>query len=755
MTEKEEVLTLKVGELTRRDEYGRGIVRIDRQTMQQLKIKEGDIVELTGQKKTGAIAVGCYPADVGLNIIRMDGLTRRNAGVSVGETIKVKKADVKAAKRVVLAPAQEGIVLQISPEMLKKNLYLRPVNKMDIIAPFPIVKRYGGPSFEFFGIPLEELFFAPIPGETKLVVVSTIPEGIVQITEATELEVKPEAVEIEKAIPTITYEDVGGLGPAIEKIREMVELPLRHPELFTHLGIEPPKGVLLYGPPGTGKTLLAKAVANESGAHFISISGPEVMSKWYGESEKRIREIFAEAEKNAPSIIFIDEIDAIAPKREEVTGEVERRVVAQLLAMMDGLKSRGKVIVIAATNRENAIDPALRRPGRFDREIEIGVPDQKGRKEILQIHTRNMPLAKDVDLEWLSAITYGFVGADLEALCKEAAMASLRRALPGISWKKMTELPAELIEKLKVTGDDFKTALKLVSPSAMREVMIETPNVKWSDIGGLENVKQMLKEVVEWPLKHPQAFKRMGIKPPKGVLLYGPPGTGKTLLAKAVATEAGANFISIKGPEIYTMWVGESERKIRDVFRRARQVAPAIIFFDEIDAIAPRRGIEVGTRVSETVVSQILTEMSGMEELHNVVVIAATNRPDIIDPALLRPGRFDRQILVPAPDLKARLEILKIHTRNMPLAKDVDIKRLATEMDGYTGADIEAVCREAGLNALRENINAKEVKKKHFSAAMKKIRPSVTPKLMEFYSKIGEQFKAPVREKKEEIEYVG
>ncbi len=756
MSGKEDVLTLKVGELTRRDEFGRGIVRLDTQTMKALNIKEGDIIELIGQKRTGAIAVRSYPADIGLSIVRMDGLTRRNAGVSVGETIKIKKADVREAKRVVLAPAHKGVVIQISPDLLKKNLYMRPVHKTDIIAPFPVVKRYGGPSFEFFGIPFEEFFFAPVPGETKLVVVATDPEGIVQITEATELEIRPEAVEIEKAIPTITYEDVGGLGPAIEKIREMVELPLRHPELFTHLGIEPPKGVLLYGPPGTGKTLLAKAVANESGAHFISISGPEVMSKWYGESEKRIREIFQEAEKNAPSIIFIDEVDAIAPKREEVTGEVERRVVAQLLAMMDGLKSRGKVIVIAATNRENAIDPALRRPGRFDREIEIGVPDQKGRKEILQIHTRNMPLAKDVDLDKLAEITYGFVGADLEALCKEAAMASLRRALPGISWKKMTELPSELLEKLKVTAEDFKTALKLVSPSAMREVLIETPNVRWSDIGGLEDVKQMLKEVVEWPLKYPEAFKRMGIKPPSGVLLYGPPGTGKTLLAKAVATEAGANFISIKGPEIYTMWVGESERKVRDVFRRAKQVAPAIIFFDEIDAIAPRRGVEVGTRVTETVVSQILTEMSGIEEMHNVVVIAATNRPDILDPALLRPGRFDRQILVPAPGPKARLEILKIHTKGMPLAKDVNIKAMATAMEGYTGADIEAVCREAGLNALRENINAKQVTKKHFAAAMKKIRPSVTPKLMEFYSKISEQFKAPVSEKrKEEIAYVG
>ncbi len=752
-----EEVVLKVGELTSRDEFGRGIVRIDSQTMRKLGIKEGDIVELQGQKKTGAIAVRAYPADVGLNLIRMDGLTRRNAGVGVGDSIRVRKAEVKEAKRVVLAPAQKGIILQMPPELLKKNLYLRPVTKGDILAPFPVVKRYGGLE-DIFGIPIEEIFFTPMPGETKLMVVSTSPEGIVKITDVTDIELKPEAVELEeRRIPTITYEDVGGLAPAIEKIREMVELPLRHPELFIRLGIEPPKGVLLYGPPGTGKTLLAKAVANESGANFIAISGPEIMSKWYGESEKRLRDIFAEAEKNAPSIIFIDEIDAIAPKREEVTGEVERRVVAQLLALMDGMKSRGKVIVIAATNRPDALDPALRRPGRFDREIEIGVPDKKGRKEILQIHTRNMPLAKDVDLDWLADVTYGFVGADLEALCKEAAMAALRRVLPGISWKKEKELPKEVLEKLQVTMQDFKTALKLVGPSAMREVLVEVPNVRWSDIGGLEEVKQLLKEVVEWPLKHPEIFKRMGIKPPSGILLYGPPGTGKTLLAKAVANESGANFISVKGPEIYTMWVGESERKIREVFRRAKQVAPAIIFFDEIDAIAPRRGLEVGTRVSETVVSQILTEMSGLEELHNVVVIAATNRPDILDPALLRPGRFDRQILVPAPDYKARLEIFKIHTRKMPLAKDVSLEELAKQTEGYSGADIEAVCREAALNALREDIKAKEVRKKHFKKALEKVKPSITPKLMEFYKRIAEQFKAPVTEKKppEEVKYIG
>ncbi len=756
----EDFVTLKVGELTNREEFGRGIVRLDAKTMKRLGVKEGEIVELQGKDKTGAIAVRAYPADIGLNIIRMDGLTRKNAGIGVGENVRIKRVVEKEAKRVVLAPVREGLIMQASPEIFKKNLFMRPVSKGDIIAPFPVVRQRRGfegdifrDIFESFG--LGDVTFTPI-GETRFVVVDTNPTGIVKITDLTDLEINPQAVSIEKrAIPAITYEDIGGLAPAIEKIREMVELPLRHPELFTRLGIEPPKGVLLYGPPGTGKTLLAKAVANESGANFISISGPEVMSKWYGESEKRIREIFTNAEKNAPSIIFIDEIDSIAPKREEVTGEVERRVVSQILSMMDGLKSRGKVIVIAATNRQNALDPALRRPGRFDREIEIGVPDTKGRLETLQIHTRNMPL-KNVDIKWLANVTHGFVGADLEALAKEAAMSALRRALPGITWKKIKELPPETLEKLKVTKEDFKTALKMVEPSAMREVMIEIPTVNWSDIGGLEEAKNTLKEIVQWPLKHPDAFKRMGIKPPSGVLLYGPPGSGKTLLAKAVANESGANFISIRGPEVFTMWVGESERKVREIFRRAKQVAPAIIFFDEIDALAPRRGMEAGTRVTETVVSQILTEMSGLEELHNVVVIAATNRPDILDSALLRPGRFDRQMMVPAPDVKSREEIFNIYTKNMPMEKGIDLKRMARETDGYTGADIESICREAALNALRKDMKAKTVSRNDFEKAMKKVRPSVTPKVIEFYKKMAEEFTAPrMREKKEDLTYVG
>jgi transitional endoplasmic reticulum ATPase len=762
MSEKEQI-SLKVGELTNREEFGRGIVRLDTKSMHKLRIKEGDIVKMQGKETTAALAVRAYPADVGLNVIRMDGITRRNAGIGVGETLKVSKAELKDAKRIVLAPAQKGIMLQMSPDLLKKNLFMRPVSKRDIVMPFPVVKqRTQSPFDDFFGMNLEDIFFTPIPGETKLAVVSTNPEGVVRVTEDTEVELKPEAVDMleDARIPTLTYEDIGGLHEEIKKIREMVELPMRHPELFTRIGIEPPKGVLLYGPPGSGKTLLAKAVANESGARFTAINGPEVMSKWYGQSEENLRKIFEEAEKDAPAIIFFDEIDAIAPKREEVSGEVERRVVSQILTLMDGLKSRGKVIVIAATNRPNAIDPALRRPGRFDREIEIGVPDQKGRKEVLQIHTRNMPLSDDVSIDWLSQVTYGFVGADLESLCKEAAMLSLRRNLPGLSWKKEVELPAKTLEAIRVTKNDFQNALKMVEPSAMREVMVEIPKVKWSQVGGLGDAKQNLKEVVQWPLEHPEAFDRMGIKPPKGVLLYGPPGTGKTLLAKAVANESGANFISIKGPEVFSKWVGESEKKIREIFKRAKQVAPTIIFFDEIDAIAPRRGGgDSGTRVTENVVSMILTEMSGLEDLHNVVVIAATNRPDMIDPALMRPGRFDRQILVPAPDEKAREDIINIHTKSMPV-KDVSIKKLVEETDGYSGADIEALVREAGLFALRKDFKAKHVMPSDFKKAMEHVTPSINQDMVKFYDQITERMKARVKKKKdpkadEEMIYVG
>jgi transitional endoplasmic reticulum ATPase len=763
MAEKESEIRLKVGELTAREEAGRGIVRIDSGTMSKLGIKEGDVVEIEGARKTGSIAVRSYPADVGLNIVRMDGIVRRNAGSGVGEVVKLRKSDAKEAKRVSIAPAEKGMIIHIAPNLVKQNIYMRPVAKGDIIVPSPVVRRKNrGPSLfeDFFGFDFDDFFYTPFPGETRFVVTATEPQGIVKIGDITDLEIIPELPESmkleEKAIPAVTYEDVGGMRGVIQKVREMIELPLRHPELFERLGVEPPKGVMLYGSPGTGKTLLAKAVANESGANFISISGPEVMSKWYGQSEENLRKIFDDAEKNAPSIIFIDEVDSIAPKREEVTGEVERRVVSQLLTLMDGLKKRGKVIVIAATNRPNAVDPALRRPGRFDREIEIPVPDRAGRLEILKIHTRSMPMEKDVDLKWLSDITYGYVGADLWALAKEAAMSALRRVLPEIRWREETELPKDLMEKLVVRKEDFENALRLVEPSAMREVLVEIPKVKWTDIGDLEEVKQALKEMVEWPLKNEDSFTRLGIRPPKGILLYGPPGTGKTLLAKAVANESGANFISIKGPELKTKWVGESERLVRDLFRRAKQVAPTIIFFDEIDALVPKRGGNFGERATESIVSQLLTEMSGLEELKGVVVVAATNRPDMIDPALLRPGRIDRQILVPAPDEKARLEILKIHTTTMPL-KGVDLKDLAKKTEGYSGADLEALAREAAMNALREDMKAKEVTKKNFEEALKKTSPSLSKDLQMHYEKFVERQKRIVKteEEREPHSYIG
>jgi len=767
MKDKKEEVELKVGELTQREEFGRGIVRIDSNSMQKIGIKEGDIVELEGRKKTGAIAVRSYPADAGLNVARMDGLLRRNIDAGVGDIVKITKADIKEAKKVTFAPAQEGVVVQISPNIIKQNIYYRPVSKGDIIVPSPVVKnrdRYEAtPTIfrDFFGFDLDEFFFTPT-GETRFVVVNTDPAGIVRITDMTEVEILrrlPKGFELEKrAIPAVTYEDIGGIHDAIQKVREMIELPLRHPELFTRLGIEPPKGVLLHGPPGCGKTLLAKAVANESGAYFTTINGPEIMSKWYGQSEENLRKIFEDAEKNAPSIIFIDEIDAIAPKREEVHGEVERRVVSQLLTLMDGLKSRGKVIVIAATNVPNIIDPALRRPGRFDREIEIGIPDVKGRKEILEIHTRHMPLDKDVGLGKISEITYGYTGADISALTKEAAMHALRKLLPRIKWKEEEKLPKEALEKLKVNKADFDYAMRIVEPSAMREVLIETPNVRWSDIGGLEEVKENLRESVEWPLTMPDAFKRMGITPPSGILLYGPPGCGKTLLARAVAKESNSNFISVKGPELFSKWVGESERRVRELFRRAKQVAPSIIFFDEIDAMVPRRGLGYGEQVTEKIVSQMLTELSGLEELHDVVVIAATNRPDMLDTALLRPGRFDRHILVPAPDEEARLKILELNTKSMPL-KGVNLKKLAKDTVDFSGADLDALCREAAMHALRENKKAKEVTMKHFEKAMKEITPSLSKKLVEFYEQFDERTKKKVIEEKKseerELGYVG
>jgi transitional endoplasmic reticulum ATPase len=739
-----EEIKLKVGELTGREDFGRGIARLDANIMKKLGAKEGDILEIEGKSSTGVVAIRSYPADVGLNVIRIDGLVRKNCDASIGEFVKIKKADVKEAKRVTLAPAQKGFMLHISPNLLKQNLFMRPMSKGDIISTNPVFKtrtKNNDVFSQFFGINIEEVFM-PMGAEMKLVVVSTNPGEITQITDMTEVELKPEAVDVEETkLPSVTYEDIGGLGDIVPKIREMIEVPLRRPEVFERLGIEPPKGVLLHGPPGTGKTLIAKAVANESGAHFVSLAGPEIFSKWYGQTEQNLRKVFDNAEKNAPAIIFIDEIDAIAPKRENVTGEVERRTVSQLLTLMDGLKSRGRVIVIAATNRVNALDPALRRSGRFDREIEVPVPDKKGRKEILQIHTRYMPIEKGVDLDKLAEVTYGYVGADIAGLAKEGAMHALRRVIPTISSLKEDEpIPKDILEKLKVKKEDFDYALRIVQPSAMREVLIEIPKVKWEEVGGLDEVKQALKEAVEWPLKNPDCFKRIGIRPPRGILLYGPPGCGKTYVVKALANEAGVNFVSVKGPELLSKWVGESEQHVRDVFRRAKQVAPSIILFDEIDALAPRRGTSMGTHVMEQVVSQLLTEMSGIEEMEGVAVVATTNRPDILDPALLRPGRFDRLIYVPAPDEKTREEIFKIHTKNMPL-KGVKLDKLAEKTEGYSGADIEALSREAALFALRENQKAKEVTMKHFEQAIKKIKPSITDDMFKKYQKAVDNLK--------------
>ncbi|MEM4633608.1 MAG: CDC48 family AAA ATPase [Candidatus Anstonellaceae archaeon] len=699
-------IELKVAEALQND-VGRGLVRIDSKARKELEVSTGDIVELKGKRSTAALVWQAHPQDEGLNIIRMDGYLRQNTGVGLGDKIVVRKAELKEAKKVVLTPTQP---MKYSPgfdQFVKKKMIGRAITRGDTI---------------FIGV-----FGTSFP----LIAAMVQPAGIVIVNESTELILKESPEKESAQVATISYEDIGGLKEEVQKIREMVELPLRHPELFERLGIEAPKGVLIYGPPGTGKTLLARAVASESEANFIHIGGPELVSKFVGESEEKMRQIFKEAEENAPSIIFMDEIDAIAPKREEVTGEVERRMVSQLLTLMDGLKARGQVIVIGATNRPNSIDPALRRPGRFDREIELGVPDRSARLEILQIHTRSMPLAEDVKLEEIASITHGYTGADISSLTKEAAMKVLRRILPKIDLEQEF-IPSEILDNLKVTREDFLNALREVRPSGLREVFLEKPNVKWSDIGGLENVKRELKEAVELPLKNPEVFARIGIRPVKGILLVGLPGTGKTLFAKAVATETESNFISIKGPEVLSKWVGESEKAIREIFRKARMATPCVIFIDEIDAIAPHRGsMDEGTRVTERIVDTLLTEMDGLTGLKNVVVIAATNRPDILDPALMRGGRFDRIIEIPAPDEKARLEIIKIHTRAMPLAKDVNLAEIAKKTEGYTGADLENVCREAGMAAIRRSIDVKEVTSEDFEAALAAVKPSVTKSYVE------------------------
>jgi len=735
---KDKELFLKVAEAFQQD-VGYGRARIDTQTRVELDISIGDVIEIEGEKTTAATVWRAHPSDEGKGLLRIDNLTRKNAKVSIGDSVKVRKADVKDAVEVALAPLiSEGQQIQFGAgieNLIRKGLLRRPLVKGDTVI-----------------VPGIALFGSALP----FGIVSTTPKGIVMITENTRLVVKEEAPSVsELEAPRVSYEDIGGLHEELQKVREMIELPLKHPELFDRLGIDPPKGVLLHGPPGTGKTLIAKAVANEAGASFFTINGPEIMSKFYGQSEENLRKVFQEAEKNAPSIIFLDEIDAIAPKRSEVHGEVERRVVSQLLTLLDGLKGRGKVIVIGATNIPDAIDPALRRPGRFDREIRIGVPDREGRKEILQIHTRSMPKGEDFNIDILADITYGFVGADLAALAREAAMNALRRYLPEIDLEK--PIPTEVLEKMEVTMQDFKKALKGIEPSAIREFFVEVPKVTWNDVGGLQQVKQSLREAVEWPLEKPQVFKRMGIKPPRGILLYGPPGTGKTLIAKAVANESNANFISIKGPEILSKWVGESEKAVRELFKRAKQVAPTIVFLDELDAIAPRRGVYSGSHVTESVVNQLLTSMDGLESMEGVVVIGATNRPDIIDPGLLRPGRFDRLLLVPAPDKEARIEILKIHTKDMPLDKNVDLKEIAERSEGYSGADLEALCREAAMIALRKNEKAKKVTLSNFEEAFKIVRGSITKDMIEYYKKVGEELGSKVgkKDKRElEIQYL-
>ena len=705
---KREVV-LRVAEAKQRD-AARGKVRVDLSIMKELEVEAGDVVEIVGRRSTVAVVWPSYPEDEGKGIIRMDGIIRRNAGVSIGDKVVIRKADVRDASLVKLAIASNTYSVAVD------NNFTNYVLKK--LIDYPLVEG--------------DSVLIPILGQSiPFSVIQTKPSGPVVIRESTKLIIVDKPAEFAK-VPKVTYEDIGGMRNVIERVRELVELPLKYPELFRKLGIEPPKGVLLYGPPGCGKTLLAKAVANEIDAYFIAINGPEIMSKFYGESEARLREIFEEAKKHSPSVIFIDEIDAIAPRRDEVIGEVERRVVAQLLALMDGLESRGEVVVIGATNRPHAIDPALRRPGRFDREIEIPLPDKQGRLEILQIHTRNMPLAEDVDLAKVAEMTHGYTGADLAALAKEAALNALRRYLPKIDLSR-NEIPTELLDSMEVRMEDFISALNEIVPSGLREIYIEVPEVRWSDIGGLDDVKQQLKEVVEWPLKYPESYARLGIEPPKGVLLYGPPGCGKTLLAKAVATESGANFIAIKGPEILSKWVGESERAIREIFRRARQVAPAVIFFDEIDAITPARGYRHDSGVTDRIVNQLLAEMDGVTMIKNVVVIGATNRVDIIDPALLRPGRFDRIIYVPPPDRRARLDILRVHTRKVPLAGDVDLEKIAELTEGYSGADLEALVREAALLALREDINATVVSLRHFTMALSNIKPSLTQQLIKFY----------------------
>jgi transitional endoplasmic reticulum ATPase len=714
--EEDKTLSLRVAKAIPSDVgHGRARVPFDN----DLGLKPGDVIEISGERNTAAIVWRCRPEDTNLGVIRIDGIIRKNAGVSLGDRVTIKKVETKECERLILSPVmakQQKVKFGSGIEGFAR----RGLNKRPVVA--------GDRIF----IPGMTLFAEALP----FAIVSTKPKGIVRVLPETEIVIKEEMVEDEEPgeVSSIMYEDIGGLGDQLLKVREMIELPLKHPILFRRLGIDPPKGVLLHGPPGTGKTMIAKAVANETNAHFTSINGPEIISKYYGESEKQLREIFDEAASNAPAVIFIDELDSIAPKREDVSGEVERRVVAQLLTLMDGMQGRDNVVVIGATNRQDAIDQALRRPGRFDRELEIGVPDKNGRREIVNIHTRGMPIADDFDMDWVLDNSYGFVGADISSLTREAAMKALRRYLPEIDLDQ-DEIPPEVLEKMEVQMDDFKLAIRDIEPSALREIYVEIPEVSWDDVGGLDEVKERLKESVEWPLTMPDRFEHFGIKPPRGIVLFGAPGTGKTLIAKAIANEAKANFITVKGPELISKWVGESEKAIREVFKKAKQASPSIIFLDEFESIAGARtpNSGEGSDVSNRVVNQMLSSMDGVESMEGVIVIAATNRPEMIDPALLRSGRFERVLHIPPPDHGSLRKILKIHSKDMPLGK-FNLDSLTDKMQNFTGADVEAVCREAALIAMRAE--KKSVSKKHFEEAISRVRPTITPEMLEYYSKL-------------------
>ena len=736
-------ILLRVAEANSTDP-GMSRVRLDEESRIALNCEIGDVVEIEKERKTVGRVYRARPEDENKGIVRIDSVMRNNCSASIGDKVRVRKVRTEEAKRVTLAP------------IIRKDQRLKFGDGINEFVQKALIRR---PMLEGDNISVPGLTLAGHSGLLFKVVKSQPPKVPIEVGEETKIEIREEpASEVLEDVSRISYEDIGGLSDQLGRVREIIELPLKHPELFERLGIHPPKGVLLHGPPGTGKTLIARAVANESGANFFSINGPEIMSKYYGQSEQKLREIFLKAEESAPSIIFIDEIDSIAPKREEVQGEVERRVVAQLLTLMDGLKERGHVVVIGASNRIDAVDPALRRPGRFDREINIGVPDKNGRKEVLAIHTRGMPMGiseqeKNEFLDEISEYTYGFVGADLAALVRESAMNALRRYLPEIDLDK--PIPAEILEKMAVRKEDFMEALKLIEPSSLREVTAEIPNVKWTDIGGLNDVKSELREAVELPLLKPDVFKKLGIRPSKGFMLYGPPGVGKTLLAKAVATESKANFISVKGPEVLSKWVGESEKAIREIFKKAKQVAPCIVFLDEIDSIAPRRGSLGDSGVTERMVNQLLTSLDGIETLQGVVVIGATNRPDIVDNALVRSGRFDKMIYIPPPDRESRLKIFEVHTKNMPISRDVNLEELADKTDGYVGADLENLCREAGMMAYRENPDASEVSQKNFMEAMRVIKPSVDENVLKFYRTIAQEMGKTVQEKRRQVEELG